>query len=248
MTPGAISWQIHWYDEVSSTNDVAAQFAERGARGRLRRRRRGAVRGARPARARVVVAGWRRALRLGRAPPRADVTCRLVTIAAGVALAEGIQAASGLDASVKWPNDLLRSAGESSPACSRRRDHRRAAFRTSCSGFGVNVRPAAFPPDVASRATSIEGELGRAIDRGLLLAACLGSLASRYADLRDGRAAAVLDAWRLRAASTLRRRGRVGSGTGAGSRGGGEYRRRRRAAGSRRRRRRAGDLGEVRWI
>ena len=28
-------------------------------------------------------------------------------------------------------------------------------------GFGINVLPAAFPPDVAARATSLESELGR---------------------------------------------------------------------------------------
>jgi BirA family transcriptional regulator, biotin operon repressor / biotin---[acetyl-CoA-carboxylase] ligase len=72
-------------------------------------------------------------------------------------------------------------------------------------GFGINVLPAAFPPEVASRATSLEGELGRPVDRGLLLAACLDGLASRYADLQQGRAASVLDAWRARAATMLRR-------------------------------------------
>jgi BirA family biotin operon repressor/biotin-[acetyl-CoA-carboxylase] ligase len=73
-------------------------------------------------------------------------------------------------------------------------------------GFGINVMPAAYPPDVAVRATSIEGELGRAVDRGLLLAECLASLSSRYADLQCGRVADVTDAWRLRAAATFGRR------------------------------------------
>ena len=36
-------------------------------------------------------------------------------------------------------------------------------------GVGVNLQPAAYPPEVAARATSIEGELGRAVDRGPLL-------------------------------------------------------------------------------
>ena len=38
-----------------------------------------------------------------------------------------------------------------------------------CSASGVNVLPGAYPPDVASRATSLETELGRAVDRGVLL-------------------------------------------------------------------------------
>jgi BirA family biotin operon repressor/biotin-[acetyl-CoA-carboxylase] ligase len=72
-------------------------------------------------------------------------------------------------------------------------------------GFGINVSPAAYPPDVATRATSIETELGRPADRNLLLVECLAALASRYAELQRGHTTAILDAWRARAAVTLRR-------------------------------------------
>jgi BirA family transcriptional regulator, biotin operon repressor / biotin---[acetyl-CoA-carboxylase] ligase len=136
--------------------------------------------------------------------PRVDVV-PLVTIAAGVAIAEGIQAASGLDATLKWPNDLfvggrklagiLAEAGSSAGGASH-----------VVLGFGINVLPAAYPPDVAARATSVEGELGRSIDRTLLLDACLDRLAGRYDELQHGRAASVVDAWRARAAPMLRRR------------------------------------------
>ncbi len=44
------------------------------------------------------------------------------------------------------------------------------------------------------------------MDRGLLLAECLCSLAARYQDLERGRVDAVVEAWRARAASTLGRR------------------------------------------
>jgi BirA family transcriptional regulator, biotin operon repressor / biotin---[acetyl-CoA-carboxylase] ligase len=135
--------------------------------------------------------------------PRADVV-PLVTIAAGVAIAEGIEAATGLDPTLKWPNDVFvggrKLAGILAEAGS-------AATRVQyvVVGFGINVLPAAFPPEVASRATSLEGELGRPIDSTLLLSACLDRLASRYADLRSARAASVADAWRVRAAALLRR-------------------------------------------
>ena len=66
--------------------------------------------------------------------------------------------------------------------------------------------PAAYPPDVAARATNLEAELGRSVDRGLVLAECLCSLDARYQDLERGRIEAVVKAWRGRAASTLGRR------------------------------------------
>jgi BirA family biotin operon repressor/biotin-[acetyl-CoA-carboxylase] ligase len=123
----------------------------------------------------------------------------LVTIAAGLAVAEGIQASTGLSPRLKWPNDVY--VGERKIA---------GMLAEAGGGFvvlgvGINVLPAAYPPEIAERATSLEGELGRAVDRGLLLVESLAALARRYADLQKGRAARVLDGWRERATGTLGR-------------------------------------------
>jgi len=72
-------------------------------------------------------------------------------------------------------------------------------------GFGINLLTAAYPPDVAARATSIESELGRPCDRGLVLAECLAALDDRYRALQQGRADTVTSAWRTRAADSLGR-------------------------------------------
>jgi BirA family biotin operon repressor/biotin-[acetyl-CoA-carboxylase] ligase len=123
----------------------------------------------------------------------------LLTIAAGVAVVEGIASATGLPVHVKWPNDVhvggRKLAGilaEGAPA-------------HVILGIGINVRPGAYPPDVALRANSIEAELGRPVDRGLVLAECLAALAMRYRELHDG-GRGVVDAWRQRAAPMLGRR------------------------------------------
>jgi BirA family biotin operon repressor/biotin-[acetyl-CoA-carboxylase] ligase len=63
-------------------------------------------------------------------------------------------------------------------------------------GFGINVLPASYPPEVASRATSIEAELGRPVERSSVLTECLAALAERYEDLHQRRGGAVLVAWR----------------------------------------------------
>jgi BirA family transcriptional regulator, biotin operon repressor / biotin---[acetyl-CoA-carboxylase] ligase len=125
-------------------------------------------------------------------PPRA-VT--LLTLAAGVGLAEGIEQATGLRVALKWPNDLQvarRKLGgilaESSDPTDR--------VRTVVVGYGINVRPASFPPELRDRATSLESELGRAVDRHHLLAETLAALSRRYEDLLAGRFDAILDAWR----------------------------------------------------
>lgn len=187
-----------WFADIPSTNDVALALAEQGApEGYIvianaqtaGRGRHGRV-WASPAGAGLYVSAILRP---------AEHAIALLTIAAGLAVAEGIQASTGLSPRLKWPNDVYvgerKLAGMLAEAG--------AGFVVL--GIGINVLPAPYPPAIAERATSLEGELGRAIDRGLLLAECLASLARRYADLQQGRAAAVVDAWRTRATGTLGR-------------------------------------------
>jgi len=202
--------QFLWYETVPSTNDLAAALAERGARegcaviadaqsaGRGRQGRNWSS----PPGAGLYVSA------ILRPPNRA---LGLLTIAAGVAVAEAVQSATGLDPRLKWPNDVYagerKMAGVLAEAGSldEGRDHEEPRLRYVVLGIGINVMPAAHPPDVAARATSIEEELGRGIDRGLLLAECLASLAARYEELRQGRTEGVLGAWRARSRATFGR-------------------------------------------
>jgi BirA family biotin operon repressor/biotin-[acetyl-CoA-carboxylase] ligase len=134
----------------------------------------------------------------------------LVTLTAGVGIAEGIEQATGLRADLKWPNDLLvgrrKLAGilaEATGVPRRSTERAEAGLESVVVGFGINVNPAAFPSALADRATSVESELGRAVDRPAVLAGALGSLAARYDDLLEGRFDAILDAWRRRAPASV---------------------------------------------
>jgi len=120
----------------------------------------------------------------------------LVTLMAGIALAEGIEAAAALRVDIKWPNDLYvrrrKLAGILAEAVGSGSD-------AIVLGYGINVAPMEYPPEIADRATSIETELGRATDRATLCVETIAAIARRYADLLDGRFDAILDAWRARA-------------------------------------------------
>ena len=70
-------------------------------------------------------------------------------------------------------------------------------------GFGVNLREAPYPAELATRATSIEAETSRPADRAQILAEILASVAERYADLRSAKFDAILSDWR-RLAPSLR--------------------------------------------
>jgi BirA family biotin operon repressor/biotin-[acetyl-CoA-carboxylase] ligase len=62
-------------------------------------------------------------------------------------------------------------------------------------GFGINLLPAAYPADIADRATSLAAELARPVDPGPLLAECLAALARRLSELRSGDGPRVLQRW-----------------------------------------------------
>jgi BirA family biotin operon repressor/biotin-[acetyl-CoA-carboxylase] ligase len=120
----------------------------------------------------------------------------LLTLAAGVALAEGIEQATALRVDLKWPNDLQVTRRKLGGILAESSGDRPEAVVV---GYGINVRSTAFPPELRDRATSLETELGRAVDRHHVFAETLAALSRRYEDLLAGRFDAILDAWRLRA-------------------------------------------------
>lgn len=135
---------------------------------------------------------------------------RMLSLAAGVAIAEGIEAATGLAPTVKWPNDIFVTSGGGQAERKVAGILAEAGLLHGATwvvvGFGINVLPSALPAAVATRATSLETELGRPIHRGELLAICLARLAGQYAALRAGRHRDVVGAWKRRASATFGRR------------------------------------------
>jgi BirA family biotin operon repressor/biotin-[acetyl-CoA-carboxylase] ligase len=124
-------------------------------------------------------------------PARATM---LATLAAGVALAEGVAAATGLQVDLKWPNDLHVSRRKLAGILAEGGPDGAIVL-----GYGINVAATAFPPELGDRATSLESELGRAVDRPTVLVETLAALSRRYEDLLAGRFDAILDAWRRHA-------------------------------------------------
>jgi len=156
--------------------------------------------------------------RLGRtwvAPPRAAVTFSVLLrpaavprarlgwlpLLAGVAVAAAVRDVSGVDAQLKWPNDVLAGpgntlAGGSGPAVAGGKESRvvpprklggilaEAAGEAVVVGVGVNVStgPAELPPPGPGglAATSLRLEGAASLDRDRLLAEILAGLERRY--------------------------------------------------------------------
>lgn len=184
---GVFGARLHYWNEVGSTNDLAAAAADRGepegttfvagaqtaGRGRLGRT------WFSPQGAGLYVSTIIRRPSLG----------PWITLAGGVAVADGIRAATALPVQIKWPNDIVAVGGAGFRA--RRKIAGILAEASSgphglshvTLGIGINVRTASFPPELADRASSIETELGRAVDAGAVLGRVLASLNRTIADL-----------------------------------------------------------------
>jgi BirA family biotin operon repressor/biotin-[acetyl-CoA-carboxylase] ligase len=177
---GAFGARLIYATEVGSTNDLAAAAAEHGA-----------------AEGTTFVAGAQTAGRgrLGRtwfSPPGAGLYLSTIvrraslapwiTLAGGLAVADGIRAATALPLQIKWPNDIVAVGGAGFRA--RRKIAGILAEASSgpegvshvVLGVGINLRAAAFPPELADRASAIETELGRPADAGAVLAQVLAAL------------------------------------------------------------------------
>ena len=202
---GRLARELVYFETIGSTNDVAASLVGNGDRegavvvadaqtaGRGRRGRTWFS----PPSAGLYVSVVLRPSRAAVAPERAIA---LLTLSAGVALAEAVERVTGLGPSIKWPNDLLvgrrklagiLAEGIAAPSA--------GGLQAVVLGFGINIMSAAYPPELSPIVTSLETELGRGVDRAAVCAEALACLASRYDDLLTGRHDAILDAWRARA-------------------------------------------------
>ncbi len=200
---GAWAERVVYRSVVPSTNDVARQLAAAGA-----------------ADGTTVLAGaqttgrGRQGRRWFSAPGAGlycsvvvrDIETAVVTLAAGVAAAEGVRAATGLPVELKWPNDVML------PARPNRRTLKVGGILTEAArlggaaeavivGVGINVADVAFPPEIAARAGSLGAALGAPVDRGVVLVELLAALAYWLRLLAAGETGCVLDRWRALAPS-----------------------------------------------
>jgi BirA family biotin operon repressor/biotin-[acetyl-CoA-carboxylase] ligase len=132
----------------------------------------------------------------------------LLPLVAGLAAADAIQSVASLNVDLRWPNDLLigpRKAGgiliEALPE-SKSLPHAVAPHAVAVVlGIGINVHQSAFPPDLATPATSLDLEANRRISRQTLLVALLKSLEQEALALENPGAAKAIVA-RVENAST----------------------------------------------
>ena len=187
---------VRWHATAPSTMDVASALASAGADAGVvvgtdqqtaGRGRRGRVWESPPG------AGLYFTV-IARPPLRANGSLPLLTLAAGVAVRHGIHAALGFAPDLKWPNDVM-VGGRKLAGILAEGLAVGTASQAVVIGVGLNLQPSSYPPEVAARATSLEGELGRAVERGPVLAEVLAALSDHLATL-ERTPGDILQAWR----------------------------------------------------
>jgi len=152
------------FDEVDSTNDVAADSSHQpGADGlavlaESQRRGRG-----RFGRQWVSPPGTGVLMSVLLLDPERHLAHEALTIAAGLAVAEGIEEATGLRCRLKWPNDVLLEAEKVSGVLVEVRNG--GAGRRIVVGIGVNVNAAPARQALAGPATCLAEHLGGPVER-----------------------------------------------------------------------------------
>lgn len=105
--------------------------------------------------------------------PPSDIAS--ITLASGYAVCLAIREFTGLDARIKWPNDVVIGRKK---VCGILTEMSAQSDRIECviTGIGVNVNQSSFSREIADRATSLRLEARRSFNRSEFLAVLLNML------------------------------------------------------------------------
>ena len=172
--------RIHYLQEIDSTNEYAKKMARDGApdesvyiaelqtkgKGRLNR---GWTAGIGEAIQMSVL------LRPGFEPAKAPA----ITFAAALGVISAIRQVCGLEAKIKWPNDVVFGGKKLCGILTEMSSDMDQVEYIVC-GMGLNVNQERFPPEIADKAVSLRMITGRRIDRVRLCAAMIDSVTSYF--------------------------------------------------------------------
>jgi len=185
------------FDQVDSTNDVAADSARQdGADGLVvlaEHQRRGRGRRGRQWLDQPGADILLSVLLVDAARPEEAPGHEALTIAAGLAVAEGVEAACGLTAQLEWPNDVLLDGEKLAGVLVELR--RQSGRRFFVVGAGVNVNAAPPGVQIGSAATCLADHLGHPVERIELVRAVLRRLDRWVGRISTGKLERLHSAW-----------------------------------------------------
>ena len=116
-------------------------------------------------------------------PDYAVELASMVTLVMGMAVTEGIRRACGVEAGIKWPNDIVVN-GKKICGILAEMSVERAYIHYVVIGVGINVGEQTFPPEICDMATSLWEECGKQVSRAALIAEVMKAFETCYASFR----------------------------------------------------------------
>jgi len=195
---GTIGWRIHYFDEVDSTQKIAAEMAAAGA-----------------AQGTVVIAEAQTAGRgrLGRSwhsPPGLNLYQTIIlrpqmpiaevprlSLVAGVAAAEALETVAPGLVALKWPNDVWLNGRKTGGIIAEAIANHAEQLDCVLLGIGINVNLGIsdFPEELRTKATSVRIAIGRRCDRIELAATLYQRLEARFQEAEAGRFASLMQVY-----------------------------------------------------
>ncbi len=121
---------------------------------------------------------------------------QIITLAAAIAVVEGIKGELGINCGIKWPNDIILDSsklGGILTELSAEPGH--VNYVVVGIGINVNQNLSDFDTDLQNKATSIYINTGKKYSRVRLLGSILSSFEKIYSTFLKGRAEEIIDRW-----------------------------------------------------
>ena len=171
---------LYFYEETDSTNDRIRELAAKGAvEGTLAVAERQSAGRGRSGRAWEAPAGEGIWMSLLLRPCIAPAQASVLTLLAGLAICEAIETETGLQAGLKWPNDILLN-GKKLVGILTEMDCDMEKIHSITLGIGINVQTEVFSEELREIATSLLLESGKRFDRAALAGAVLEAFTGLY--------------------------------------------------------------------
>lgn len=108
----------------------------------------------------------------------------MVTLVMALAVAEGIRETCGVEAGIKWPNDIVVN-GKKVCGILTEMSVEKDFIHHVVIGVGINVGLQEFAPELADTATSLQAECGRKVPKAALVANIMKAFEKYYESFRE---------------------------------------------------------------
>lgn len=171
---------LYFFDEVDSTNNMVRTLAEQGApEGTLVVAANQTAGKGRRGRTWVAPAGSSVMMSILLRPEFAPERASMLTLVTAMAVARGIREVTGIEAGIKWPNDIV-ADGKKLCGILTEMSTEMDYIRYVVIGIGINVSIKEFPEELRQKATSLELCLGHPVKRAMLIDACMRAFEDCY--------------------------------------------------------------------